>query len=498
MLPDRVAIFQTFAPELVLLGTVLFVLAGDLLARSHYSRRCMGVTVGGLVLAATSAIVFRSAGETAVGLAGLTQDSFALAVKVVGFVFTAIIALLASAEGSCKSESSALYCALLLVAALVLSILGAASDVVLILLGLDFLGIIAYIMTGYECAEPVASEAALKYLLYGGTLSALMLFGFSWLYGVTGATTLSDLGAFLRGTVVSPANSLFAADLDPVILPALIMVGAGFAAKLAVAPFHQWAPDAYQGAPTASTAFIAVIPKLAGFSVLVRFTLTAIPVSSVAQGKEWQALLLALTTTTVVIGNLAALWQTDIKRLLAYSGVAQVGYMLLAVAVETPTGIAALLFYFVVYALAMVALFAVTIAVTANMSPVDTDLAAFVGLHARAPGLAFVALVGLLALIGLPLTGGFVGKWWLIVAALEAGLPWLTVLAVLSTIVSVAYYWKVLRLMYFQPAHSSAPIRVPASLAWALIVAVVCILLLGLAPTWAMALFRSAAMSLQF
>lgn len=498
MLLDPTLVFRAFSSELVLLFTTLLVLAGDLVFRPRGQRYCTVVTLGGLFLASLSAVVFRVPEDISLMPAGLTLDSFALAVKLLGFSLIAVIALLAEADNCCQSPSTALYCALLLVAALVISILGAASDLVLILLALDFLGVIAYIMTGYERLSPNASEAALKYFLYGSTLSALMLFGFSWLYGASATTDLVGLGAFLDRGATSSALSLRAAELDYVVLPALIMVGAGFAMKLAAAPFHQWAPDTYQGAPTCSTAFIAVVPKLGGLIALIRLTLVALPAGSSEHGGDWQALLVALAVVTMIVGSLAALWQKDVKRLLAYSGVVQVGYMLIGVATQSATGAAALLFYLFIYALASVGIFAAIIAVTGKTTPVSTDISAFSGLHQRAPWLAFGTLVGLFALIGMPLTGGFIGKFWLFVAALEKGFPWLTGIAMLSSIISIAYYWKIIRVMYFLPALTDDSLRVPIWLSVALSLCVVLVILFGLFPSGVLELFRMAIVDFRF
>lgn len=499
MLPlNSALILRRFAPELVLLFTMLLVLAGDLVVHPRAARRCSLVTVGGLLVAAGAAIALWDADGAVLMPAGLTLDAFALAVKLLGFLFVAIVALLSAEDSCCQTQSAAFYNALLLVAALVISVLGAASDLVLILLALDFLSIIAYIMTGYLRDDPRSSEAAFKYFLYGSTLSALMLFGFSWLYGAAGTTDLVELAAFLHRGLSSSAFALRAAELDYVALPALIMAGAGFAFKLSAAPFHQWAPDAYQGAPTPSTAFISIAPKLAGFAVLVRFTLTALPAAASEHGGDWQALLTALALTTMCVGNLAALWQTDVKRLLAYSGVAHAGYMLIGVVVQSPAGLAALLFYLLAYGLANLGIFAGVIAVSgaaglAPATPSATEISAFEGLHQRAPWVAFGVLFGLLSLIGLPTTAGFIGKLGLFAAAIEAGFPWLAVVAVLNSVISVAYYWKLIRAMYLLPPRTESSAPVPPLLAVALGGTIAAVLLLGLFPTGVLALLQAVA-----
>ena len=494
MLPaSAFLVLRRFAPELILLFTMLLVLLGDLLLRQRAARCCTRLTLGGLLLAAVVAIMLRDAGATPLPLpAGLSDDAFALAVKLLGFLFVGIAALLAEEELCCRTETTALYCTFLLVAAVVISILGAASDLVLILLALDFLSIIAYMLTGYVRYDPRGTEAALKYFLYGGALTGLMLFGFSWLYGAAGTTNLAELGAFLDRGLSASALELRLAELKYVVLPALVMAGAGFAFKLSAAPFHQWAPDAYAGAPTASAAFISVAPKLAGFAVLVRFTLTALPAMLSEHGGDWQALLVAFALTTMIAGNLGALRQLEVKRLMAYSGVAQVGYMLIGVVTQSPAGLIALLFYLLAYGLANLGIFAGLIAVTGDSNPPSTEISAFEGLHKRAPGVAFGVLFGLLSLIGLPTTAGFIGKLGLFAAAIQGGFPWLAVWGVLNSVISAAYYWKLIRAMYFLPPRAPQALRMPVLLAAALGGTIALVALLGLFPTGLLTLLQGA------
>jgi NADH-quinone oxidoreductase subunit N len=409
-------------------------------------------------------------------------DAFALVVKMVALVAIGVVILVSDAYMRVRGRYQAEFYALLLFSALAICLLGGANNLIMIFLAFDFLSITSYILTGYLRDDQCATEAAIKYFLYGAALSAVMLYGMSWVYGLTGSTDLSDIAAFLRES----ENTL-----RPVILPALIFVAAGFAFQIGAVPFHQWAPDAYEGAPTPATAFLSVGPMIGGFAVILRVMLTALPVDLGILSMDWRALLMAMATLTMTAGNLVALWQQNVKRLLAYSSIAQAGYMLIGVVAASPRGVTATWLYLIAYALSNLGAFAAVIAFS-NQTGSDA-IEDYAGLSKRAPALALALIICLLSLGGVPLTAGFIGKLYLFSAALEKGLLWLAVVGVLNGVISLSYYWKIIRAMYIVPAQTEEPLRTSPTLAVALGMTVASVLVVGIFPGPLLALIQATA-----
>ncbi len=483
-LQDWPIVFQVLwllAPELLLLVTALLLLALDLSPLSRRNCRCAYVALAGLGLALAAAALQWGVNQRIFNV--LVDDPFAVTVKIIALFAGGMVVLLADTYLKQRRMSLGLFYALVLIAVLAICLLTVTVNLILIFLALDFLSITFYILTAYLRDDGFVAEAAIKYFIYGGVLSAVMLFGLSWLYGATATTDLVEIAAILAQQ--GDARHAFA-------MTALLLFGAGVAFKLAIAPFHQWAPDVYEGAPTPVTAFISVGPKLAGFALLVRFTLLVLPVGAGYRlPNDWQAFLLTLAVFTMFVGNLTALWQTNIKRLLAYSSIAQVGYILIGVTAESPRGVTAVLFYLAAYALTNLCIFAGVVAVSNQLG--SDDIADYAGLHKRAPWLAASLLFGLFSLVGIPATAGFVGKLWLFASALEAGFVWLAVLGVLNSVLSLGYYWQIIRVIYILPPRSETPLRVGWMLAAALAVTVSGILLGGVLPHLILPVFEAAA-----
>jgi NADH-quinone oxidoreductase subunit N len=337
-----------------------------------------------------------------------------------------------------------------------------------------------YILTAFNKHNERSSEAALKYFLFGGMSAAFLLFGFSLLYGVGGSTNLAQI-----------AHNLAGKGLDPLLLVALVMTLIGFGFKVAAVPFHLWAPDAYEGAPTPSAAFIGAGSKVASFFILA--TILAIGFagsqdSAVWRGYAagWTPVVAIVAALSMVIGNLTAIVQTSVKRLLAYSAIAHAGYMLLGVLANTIPGKSALMFYVITYGLTVVGAFGV-VTVVEEATGGDA-LKNFAGLSRRAPGLALCLLVFLLSLGGIPPLAGFIGKFFLFSAAVAAheanlGLLWLVILAIAMSAVSFYYYLQVLKQAYVLDAPEDAPrIHVPVLPMLALLVLALLVILLGCVP----------------
>jgi len=371
------------------------------------------------------------------------------------------------------------YFALLLLAAAGLMLLVSSDNLLMIFIALELLSISLYALAAFDKGSLASSEAALKYLLFGGVSAAFTLFGISLIYGVAGDIRLDVIAARLRGQPV-----------EPVFWAALVMTLVGFAFKLAAAPFHLWAPDVYEGAPTPVAAFIASGSKVAGFFVLARILLTAFPgargaVCPCDYLPGWAPLLAILAALSMVVGNAAAIVQTNVKRLLAYSAIAHAGYALPALLAGERNALPALLFYTITYAFTVLGAFAVVSVV--EESGRRATLADFAGLSRRAPLLSFCMLVFMLSLAGIPPLAGFFGKFYVFTAVLAAppalGLLWLVALGIAASVVSLYYYLQVVKQIYAGQSDPSVSWPRPARSAQAAILLLAAIVIvLGCAP----------------
>lgn len=358
--------------------------------------------------------------------------------------------------------------ALLLLATGALMLVVAAQHLALVYLGLEMISLFSYLLTGFLKKESLSIEAGLKYFLFGSLATGAMLYGISLVYGLTGVMDLPSLTArfqqVMREAPLVGSISLF-----------LLLVGIGF--KVALVPFHMWAPDAYEGAPTPVAAFLSVGPKLAGFAVLTRVFLVGVS----AEITLWPDLLVLLSVFTMTTANLIALVQTNVKRLLAYSSIAHAGTMVIGLAVATPLGLTATLYYLIAYSLMNLGAFVGVIAVS-NATGRE-DIGAFAGLSQREPVLAFTITVALLSLAGIPPLAGFFAKMWIFGAAIQAQAYGLAIIAALNSVVALFYYVKIIKTMYLDPVPAGVrPIPRSRSLNLVLGFCTVGLFLIGLWP----------------
>lgn len=382
------------------------------------------------------------------------------------------------------TEHAGEYFALLLLATVGMMFLVSTENTLLIFVSLELLSLCLYVMTAFNKQNIQSAEAALKYFLIGGVSAAFLLFGLSLAYGLTGELNLSKMAMKFAG-----------AKLDPLLIVAMLMIVVGFGFKVAAVPFHLWAPDAYQGAPTPSAAFIASGSKVASFFILAKVMMVGFAGAegsgawrNYAQG--WVPILAVLAALSVVVGNLAAIAQSSVKRLLAYSAVAHAGYALVGVlANEKADGLAAVLYYVTTYALTTVGAFAVIVVVQERAG--DDRLATFAGLSKRSPLLAFCLMIFLLSLAGIPPLAGFFGKFYLFKAGLfvkgggaaSLGLLWLVILALVMSAVSLYYYLQVLKQAFVADAlPDAAPLPMSRVTGATLVLLAAAVLLLGLFP----------------
>jgi NADH-quinone oxidoreductase subunit N len=359
--------------------------------------------------------------------------------NVLSYVFTAggAAAVLLSWRAVAPREAAhGEYYALLLTSAAGMWVLVAAQNLVSVFLGLELLSIPLYVLCATEMRRATSLEAGLKYLIIGSVGSATLVYGLAFIYGATGSTDFAGI-----------ASGVGDVSTDPLLLTGIALSVAGLAFKASVAPFHQWTPDVYEGAPTPITAFMAVATKAAAFGAIVRL----FDVALIDTSTDWAPALAALATVTIVVGNVGALGQSSLKRLLAWSSVAQAGYMLAGVVVATRLGVQATVFYLAVYLLMNVAAFAV-IVIRERETGLGDDISAVQGLGAEHPLLATSMTLAMLGLAGIPATAGFIGKFYLIDAAVAGDYAWLGVVIVVGSMVSLAYYLKVIAAMWMQDA----------------------------------------------
>lgn len=354
------------------------------------------------------------------------------------------------------------FYSLMIFALLGMVVMASAGEMITLYIGLELMTVSFYILTAYLINDKLSAEAGLKYLILGALSSAILLFGISLVYAVTGTTVIADM-----------AVGFF---LEPVMIAGIILILAGFAFKISLVPFHMWAPDIYQGAPIPVTAFLSVGSKAAAFAALVRVFIIAFPVSTF----DWPLLLAVLAAITIVVGNLVALAQTDIKRLLAYSSIAQAGYIIVGLAAYNVYGVKGVLFYSMLYVFSNLGAFAAATVVEVETG--STDIKAFNGLAKRSPMVAAIMTICMLSLAGIPPLAGFVGKFYLFSGAIQSGMIWLAFIGLIMSMVSVYYYLQVAKVMYIGSTDEVSPIKPGKTVGTALWVCMIGTILLGLYP----------------
>ncbi len=430
------------SPQLVLLVAGLAILIVDVLV-SKWDRYdwAQAIALAGIVGALILTVSLR--GDERRVMYVLKIDGFTCYGWILVLVSLAALVIMSERYLSMHIQERGLFYAFLLFCGVAAFFLVAAVNLIILVLAFDFLSIVSYILTGFFHEDQRSTEAAIKYLIYGAVLSGLMMYGFSWLYGISGTTDYVELADALRSLQIVDTSVE-----TQVLFPLLVLIIAGLGFKVAMFPFHQWAPDVYEGAPAVVTALLAIIPKVAGFSAFIQVIMTIFP-SDLLLGEMLRSpVLLVLSALTMTFGNLAGLWQTRIKRLMAYSGIAQSGYILVGLALATRFSLQASILQVSAYVISELGAFAVIIFVSIWMD--SDEISDFNGLYAEAPLLAIALLVSLLSLVGVPGTAGFIGKFMLISAAIRGGALWLAFVAGFNSVIALGYYWKVIRALFVQ------------------------------------------------
>ncbi|PYM95849.1 MAG: NADH-quinone oxidoreductase subunit N [Candidatus Rokuibacteriota bacterium] len=466
MIPAPPISLAVLAPALIVMGAGCLVLLLDLLPPRASKVHLATVALLGVVAALLTSLA--AWGGRGRGFRDMViLDNYALFFHVVICYGAALIVLLSIDYLRRSGVESGEYYALVLFSTSGMLLLTSASDLIVVFLAIELMSLSLYVLSGLFKGRRQAGEASMKYFLLGAFASAFLLYGIALLYGATGTTNIDRIAA---AAAAAPHDTLLIAGLG------LLLVGFGF--KISSAPFHMWAPDVYEGAPTSVTALIATGSKAAVFAVLVRLLLSGVR----AVQADWTAVLWVLAALTMTLGNVVAIAQSNLKRLLAYSSIAHVGYMLVGLVAGGAAGAGAVLFYLLAYTFTTAGTFGViTLCVRAGEEAVDVR--DYAGLGRRHPVLAFALALLLLSLVGIPPLAGFVGKFYLFGAAVRAGFVWLTVLGVLNSAVAAYYYLRVIVTMYMQePDGQSASVAPSFAGGLAVTIAVIGVVLLGLMP----------------
>ena len=457
-------------PEILLLALAALVLLSDMILKRSRSELLGGLTtLGLLVILVVALLVSRPDGQESLILGGmLRHDWLAFTFKVILLFAAAISALLSTSFDEVSDRGD--YYALMIVAMLGMNLMAASADLMMLFLAIETTSIPLYILAGFIKGDDKSAESGIKYFLFGALTSAVMLYGFSLLYGFTGETNLYNLAVAMRAGALSPW----------LIAAMAMLVLVGFAFKISAVPFHFWSPDVYEGAPTPITAFISTASKAAGFAVLVRFMLTVFPAIEL----QWTWILAIMATATMTIGNLLAIPQKNIKRLLAFSSVAHAGYVMIGLVALSTFGAASVVFYLAAYVVTNLAAFAVVIlfARTAGSEQIED----YAGLSRRSPGLGLALMVAFLSLGGMPPLAGFVAKVYVFAAVVESGWIWLAFVGVLNSIIGLYYYLTVLKVVYlYRSEQDNVPIEIPRAYGIGLGLCVFAIILIGsLSAPW--------------
>ncbi|MDE3077376.1 MAG: NADH-quinone oxidoreductase subunit N [Chloroflexota bacterium] len=470
-------------PEIVVTVLAMLMLILDAALRE---RQKSGLTwlalLGFLVAGLLNLYQWGDKGSAYGGMVGL--DNFTVFLETI-FLFTAIlVVLMAPAYLKERALPFGEFYSLLAFAVLGMMFTAKSTDLISLFVSIELMVIAVYILAGLARREKRSNEAALKYFLLGAFASSILVYGMSWLYGLSGQTNLAKIAAFLK-----------TADLrSPVLLIALGLLAAGVGFKVALVPFHAWTPDAYEGAPTPATAFMSVGPKVAAFAALLRIFISAMGPAQ----PDYSLLFGVLAAVTMTLGNLVAIQQNNIKRMLAYSSIAHSGYILVGLAAARPAnateGISALLFYLFVYAFMTLGAFAIVAYVQAGQVQAET-FEDYRGLWYRAPLTAIAMAIFMLSLTGIPPLAGFIGKIYLLYAAVHANMTWLAIVIAVNSAISAYYYLRVVVVMYMADTTERVPLYRSPFIHTMLTIACLATILLGIFPDLFLRFAQSAVLS---
>ena len=454
-------------PEGELVVFAMFLLIFDLLIKD---KRWIGV-IGLIGIAVSTGFLLFKVGFNKIpgccygGV--LVVDSFATLFKLIFLIAAALSIAISLKYLDVERENHGEYYALILFATMGMMFMAGAMDLVTLYIGLETMAIATYVLVGFLKSNQRSNEASMKYFLLGAFSSGILLYGMSLLYGISGSTKFFDIAEALARR---PVN-------DPISLVAMITLSAGMLFKIAAVPFHQWTPDAYEGAPSSITAFMSVAVKAASFAMMARVLMIAMgPLQA-----NWTPILAAVSVMTMTVGNIAAITQSNVKRLLAYSSISHAGYVLIGFIAGNDTGLTAVPLYLLIYTFTNLGVWGIVVALR-RKDVIGEHIDDMAGLYFRHPTAAILMLIFLLSLAGIPPTAGFIGKYYLFAAAIETGHNTLAVIAVLNAAISIYFYFRIVVSMFMREATEKTGLTYAPGLNIALAIAIVFTLFIGIYP----------------
>src|SRR5881296_177507 len=463
-------------PELELVAFGMFLLIFDLLIPD---KRKLGlIALAGIAI--SSLFLFRLRNSDFAAYGGvLALDPFSIFFKFIFLIAAALSIAISLKYLDIERENHGEYYALILFATMGMMFMAGAVDLVTLYIGLETMAIATYVLVGFLRSNQRSNEASMKYFLLGAFSSGILLYGMSLLYGLSGSTRFVDIAEALSRRPLT----------DPISMLAMITLSAGMFFKIAAVPFHQWTPDAYEGAPTSITAFMSVAVKAASFAMMARIFMVAVyPLRP-----HWVAIMAAVSVLTMTIGNVAAITQSNVKRLLAYSSISHAGYILIGFIAGNDTGLTAVPLYLLVYTFTNIGVWTVVVALR-RKDAIGEHIDDMAGLYFKHPGAAVLMLIFLLSLAGIPPTAGFIGKYYLFAAAIETGHNLLAVIAVLNAAISIYFYFRIVVAMFMRDATEKTGLTYSPGLVTALGVALVFTVWIGIYPDPFIAMARQAAL----
>jgi NADH-quinone oxidoreductase subunit N len=459
-------------PELYMTALALILLLADLFIKKKEA-------IAALSIVGIGVVAYTLIGSSGITFGGMfISDGYSTFFKIIFLVNVVLSVLISIKYIAIEKVNYGEYYTLILLSTLGMMIMASAGDLIVLYLGLELMALSTYVLAGFIRHDTKSNEAALKYFLLGAFASAFLLYGISLIYGLTGTTDIKAIALYIsgKGLIGNPALSL-----------SMILFAVAFGFKIAAAPFHMWAPDAYEGAPTSITAFMSVGPKAAGFAVLGRVFMIAF----VSIKLEWVTVLIPLSILSMAVGNIVALAQTNIKRMLAYSSIAHAGYALIGIIVANSEGLASMMNYLMIYAFMNMGAFAVVIMLRTEGFKGDS-ITDYEGLAKTHPFLAALMLIFMFSLTGIPPTAGFIGKLYVFMAAINAGYTWLVLVAVVFSVISAYFYLRIVMYMYMREPKVEVSTSKSGALGVALGITTVAVLVIGVFPSFLVKLVKAA------